>query len=306
MYQNELGDGDGNIMFFSLKWIFPAVAGFIWKVFADLKTCHVRIHFHQIFKKLKQSDPITLRVGPNEVSTASMTRLVRNHRKWVAKILVLLLDLAGYKDTVTWDGLSMSHCSSVAYQSLNYVKWCFTSSAKRWRAGRYTMLQAASSKNSMTTTTLAPCPAFNTSSIDFAKLPWQNTACKTSSNFVTGLAARTWKLETNIRSSCAVAFPNENLHPFFVSLWWVSRFKKKLIWNRGNFKMHFRFWLQADFRLCLQLDSANIMFSFGELARFLVPFDPILSSPDFASCRLGGSVNWSTPACTFRDRCSSP
>lgn len=70
-------------------------------------------------------------------------------------------------------------------------------------------------------------------------------------------------------------------------LWWVSRFKKKSIWNSGNLKMHFRFWLQADFRLCLQLDSANIIFSFGELARFLVPFDPILSSPHFASCRFG-------------------
>lgn len=57
----------------------------------------LRIRFYDIFKKLKQSDPITLRVGPNEVSSASMTRLVRNHRKWVAKILVLLLDLAGYQ-----------------------------------------------------------------------------------------------------------------------------------------------------------------------------------------------------------------
>ena len=41
--------------------------------------------------RLKQTDAITLRVGPNEVSTASMTRLVKNHRKWVAKILILLL-----------------------------------------------------------------------------------------------------------------------------------------------------------------------------------------------------------------------
>lgn len=35
------------------------------------------MQFHKIFKRIKQYDPITLRVGPNEVSTNSMTRLVR-------------------------------------------------------------------------------------------------------------------------------------------------------------------------------------------------------------------------------------
>ena len=56
------------------------------------------MQFHKTFKRLKQYDSITLRVGPNEVSTNSMTRLVKNHRKWVAKIMILLLDLAGFKD----------------------------------------------------------------------------------------------------------------------------------------------------------------------------------------------------------------
>lgn len=83
----------------------PEPAAEVVELLQDMKiTPRLVIHFHQIFKQLKQSDPITLRVGPNEVSTASMTRLVKNHRKWVAKILILLLDLAGYKDTVTWDG----------------------------------------------------------------------------------------------------------------------------------------------------------------------------------------------------------
>lgn len=68
-----------------------------WTPIAPALEHQLRIRFYDIFKKLKQSDPITLRVGPNEVSSASMTRLVRNHRKWVAKILVLLLDLAGYQ-----------------------------------------------------------------------------------------------------------------------------------------------------------------------------------------------------------------
>ena len=38
------------------------------------------MQFHKTFKRLKQYDSITLRVGPHEVSTLSMTRLVKNHR----------------------------------------------------------------------------------------------------------------------------------------------------------------------------------------------------------------------------------
>lgn len=158
-------------MFFSLKSIFPAVTGFIWKVFADSKTCDVRIHFHQIFKKLKQSDPITLRVGPNEVSTASMTRLVRNHRKWVAKILVLLLDLAGYKDTVTWDGfiyVTLQFCSLSKLELCQVMFYIVSKEMKSWTVHYVTSSQLEEFYDDYYT---CPVPAFNTSSIDFAKLP---------------------------------------------------------------------------------------------------------------------------------------
>ena len=55
------------------------------------------------------------------------SRAARNHRKWVSKIMILLLDLAGFKDTaprrpsaslsvakVTWDGflyVTMQFCA---------------------------------------------------------------------------------------------------------------------------------------------------------------------------------------------------
>ena len=38
------------------------------------------MQFHKTFMRLKQYDSITLRVGPHEVSSLSMTRLVKNHR----------------------------------------------------------------------------------------------------------------------------------------------------------------------------------------------------------------------------------
>ena len=47
--------------------------------FVDLSIGLV-MQFHKTFKRLKQYDSITLRVGPHEVSTLSMTRLVKNHR----------------------------------------------------------------------------------------------------------------------------------------------------------------------------------------------------------------------------------
>ena len=139
---------------------------FLWLFFEML-----RIHFHQIFKKLKQSDPITLRVGPNEVSTASMTRLVKNHRKWVAKILVLLLDLAGYKDTVTWDGfiyVTMQFCSLSKLELCQVMFYIVSKEMKSWTVHYVTSSQLEEFYDDYYT---CPVAAFNTNSIDFAKLP---------------------------------------------------------------------------------------------------------------------------------------
>ena len=131
----------------------------------------LRIHFHQIFKQLKQSDPITLRVGPNEVSTASMTRLVKNHRKWVAKILILLLDLAGYKDTVTWDGflyVTMQFCSMSKLELCQVMFYIVSKAMKSWTVHYLTSSQLEEFYDDYYA---CPVAAFNTTSIDFAKLP---------------------------------------------------------------------------------------------------------------------------------------
>eukprot|EP00438_Fugacium_kawagutii_P030425 Skav216210 [mRNA] locus=scaffold238:169109:196968:- [translate_table: standard] len=131
----------------------------------------LRIRFHDIFKKLKQSDPITLRVGPNEVSSASMTRLVKNHRKWVAKILLLLLDLAGYQDTVTWDGfiyVTMQFCSLSKLELCQVMFYIVSKEMRSWTVHYVTSSQLEEFYDDYYT---CPVAAFNTNSIDFAKLP---------------------------------------------------------------------------------------------------------------------------------------
>ncbi|CAK9032815.1 F-box only protein 10 [Durusdinium trenchii] len=129
------------------------------------------MQFHKIFKRLKQYDSITLRVGPNEVSTASMTRLVKNHRKWVAKIMILLLDLAGFKDTVTWDGflyVTMQFCALSKLELCQVMFYVVCKEMKSWTVHYLTSSQLEEFYDDYYT---CPVAAFNTNTIDFAKLP---------------------------------------------------------------------------------------------------------------------------------------
>ena len=87
-----------------------------------------------------------------------------------------------------WPGmaLSMWRCSSAACPSWNYVRWCFTSSAKKWRAGLCIIWPAASWKNSM----MIIMPAqYKLSTPTPSILPsclWRSTACKITSSCATG------------------------------------------------------------------------------------------------------------------------
>ncbi|CAK9071295.1 unnamed protein product [Durusdinium trenchii] len=148
----------------------PAVE--VVELLQDMKiTPRLVIQFHKIFKRLKQTDAITLRVGPNEVSTASMTRLVKNHRKWVAKILILLLDLAGFKDTVTWDGflyVTMQFCSLSKLELCQVMFYIVSKEMRSWTVHYVTSSQLQEFYDDYYT---CPVAAFNTNSIGFAKLP---------------------------------------------------------------------------------------------------------------------------------------
>jgi len=100
-----------------------------------------------------------------------MTRLVKNHRKWVAKILILLLDSAGYKDTVTWDGfiyVTMQFCSMSKLELCQVMFYIVSKEMKSWTVHYLTSSQLEEFYDDYYA---CPVQAFNTNSIDFAKLP---------------------------------------------------------------------------------------------------------------------------------------
>jgi len=129
------------------------------------------MQFHQTFKALKASDSILMHTGPDETSTMSMVRLVRNHREWVAKIMILLLDLAGFRDTVTWDGflyVTMQFCALSKLELAQVMFYIVCKEMKSWTVHYLTSTQLEEFYDDYYD---CPLPAFNTKSIDFAKLP---------------------------------------------------------------------------------------------------------------------------------------
>lgn len=150
----------------------PEPATEVVELLQDMKiTPRLVMQFHKTFKRLKQYDSITLRVGPHEVSSLSMTRLVKNHRKWVAKIMILLLDLAGFKDTVTWDGflyVTMQFCALSKLELCQMMFYVVCKEMKSWTVHYLTSSQLEEFYDDYYS---CPVQAFNTNTIDFAKLP---------------------------------------------------------------------------------------------------------------------------------------
>lgn len=150
----------------------PEPATEVVELLQDMKiTPRLVMQFHKTFKRLKQYDSITLRVGPHEVSSLSMTRLVKNHRKWVAKIMILLLDLAGFKETVTWDGflyVTMQFCALSKLELCQVMFYVVCKEMKSWTVHYLTSSQLEEFYDDYYS---CPVEAFNTQSIDFAKVP---------------------------------------------------------------------------------------------------------------------------------------
>mmetsp|Transcript_114447 Transcript_114447/g.356424 ORF Transcript_114447/g.356424 Transcript_114447/m.356424 type:complete len:227 (-) Transcript_114447:30-710(-) len=122
------------------------------------------------FLELKQHDPLTLTTGPNEASTSSMVRLVRTKRQWVAKILILLLDLAGFRDTVTWDGflfVFLQFCTMSKLELCQVMFYVIARQMKSWTVHYLTSTQLEEFYHDF-----ANCPvkSFDTGSVDFTKL----------------------------------------------------------------------------------------------------------------------------------------
>jgi len=129
------------------------------------------MQYWKTFGLIKQYDSITARTGPDEVSVASVTKLVRNEREWVSKIMVLLLDLAGFRDTVTWDGflfVTMQFCAMSKLELCQLMFYIVSKEMRSWTVHYLTSSQLEEFYDDYYT---CPVPSFNTSSVDFAKLP---------------------------------------------------------------------------------------------------------------------------------------
>lgn len=122
------------------------------------------------FLELKQHDPLTLTTGPNEASTSSMVRLVRVKRQWVSKILLLLLDLAGFQDTVTWDGflyVFLQFCTMSKLELCQTMFYVIARQMKSWTVHYLTSTQLEEFYQDFID---CPVKSFDTGSVDFTKL----------------------------------------------------------------------------------------------------------------------------------------
>lgn len=122
------------------------------------------------FLELKQHDPLTLTTGPSEASASSMVRLVRVKRQWVAKILLLLLDLAGFQDMVTWDGflyVFLQFCTMSKLELCQVMFYVIARKMKSWTVDYLTSTQLEEFYQDFTN---CPVKSFDTASVDFTKL----------------------------------------------------------------------------------------------------------------------------------------
>lgn len=123
------------------------------------------------FQQLKQYDSLTLQTGPDEASTASMTRLVRHKRRWIEKIILLLLELAGFQATVTWDGFLFVFLQFCTLSKLELCQVMFFIIAKDMKSWTVDYLTSSQLEEFFEEYEDCPVRSFNTGSIDFTRLP---------------------------------------------------------------------------------------------------------------------------------------
>lgn len=141
-------------------------------ILAELKiTPRNLMYLYRTFQALKQHDPITMSTGPNEASVSSMRYLVVTHREHVEKILRLLSGIAGYEDVINWQGfvyVFLMFCTLSKLEVCQVMFYIIAKDMKSWTVNYLTSSQLEEFYAEFHT---CPVPAFNTSTIDFARLP---------------------------------------------------------------------------------------------------------------------------------------
>jgi hypothetical protein len=123
------------------------------------------------FQDLKRFDSLTLTTDEFEVSVESTFRLIRTKRKWVEKIMRLLLDLAGFSDVVTWDGYLytlLQFCTLSKIELCQVLFFVISKSMKSWTVQYLTSTQLEEFYEDYRD---CPIPSFNTAVMEFSKLP---------------------------------------------------------------------------------------------------------------------------------------
>lgn len=125
---------------------------------------------HKTFLRLKHYEPLTMTVGPDEVSIPSVVRLVKTKREWTRTILVTLLEIAGFVGVVNWDGFLyalLQFCTLSKIELAQVMFFIIARQMKSWTLQYLTSSQLADFYDDFHD---CPVQAFNTKGIDFARL----------------------------------------------------------------------------------------------------------------------------------------
>lgn len=150
----------------------PEPAAEVVALLVEMKLTPRQVHqFYRVFRYLKQFDSWSSTAGPFEIGMGSMIRLVPLHRNWVAKLLFLLLDLAGFKFTVSWDGflfVCMQFCRFSKMELCQVMFYMISKCMKNWSVHYLTSTQLDEFYEDWET---CPIQSFSTANIKFSRLP---------------------------------------------------------------------------------------------------------------------------------------
>lgn len=142
------------------------------KLLAEMKmTPRQVLQFWRKFRHLKHNDPFSSTATANEVGIKTMMHLVRSERFWVTKIFYLLLDLAGFRENVNWDGflfVCIHFCRFSKMELCQVMFYIISKGVKSWSVHYLTSTQLDEFFEEWRD---CPVPAFSTKNIKFSRLP---------------------------------------------------------------------------------------------------------------------------------------
>jgi len=126
---------------------------------------------YDTFMQLKRHDPLTVKSGPNEVSTGSLSKLVTHKREWVENLLVDLVAIGGFGETLTWDGflyILIRYCTLSKIELCQVQFFCIVKAVRGWTVNCLTCAQLQEFYDLYSD---CPVKSFSTGDIKFDNLP---------------------------------------------------------------------------------------------------------------------------------------